>query len=158
MKNLNEAFALFNSLEWKNNLFVPAFERKRFLVEKTTDWEIVLMVWGPGASTPIHDHNESKCWTRILEGQLIEKNINRSSLEVTATHTLSPAKGSFIEDELGAHKLSNSQSDYAVSLHFYARPIEFCHVYDEALGIWIINKVNYDQMVNNEMHEKSIAP
>lgn len=144
-------------MEWDNTLSAPMTERKRFLLDKTPDWEIILMVWGPYASTPIHDHNESKCWTRILKGQLFEKNIDRDSLEVTCSHLLNAGTGSFIEDEIGAHQLLNLSSEISVSLHLYARPIEFCHIYDEKLGMWVTTKVNYELLINNEIHEKSIA-
>lgn len=47
--------------------------RKRIRVERTRDWELILMVWGTKASTPIHDHNHSKCRMRLLEGNLVEE-------------------------------------------------------------------------------------
>lgn len=157
MKDLKSAYEYFNQMEWNIPLSAPLTERKRYLLDKTPDWEIILMVWGPYASTPIHDHNESKCWTRILKGQLFEKNIDRRSLEVTGSQLLNKNAGSYIEDDIGAHQLLNLSAELAVSLHFYARPIEFCHIYDEALGMWVINKVNYELLNTNEMHEKSIA-
>lgn len=158
MKDLKTAFETFNQFEWNKTISAPFTERKRILLDKTSEWEIILMVWGPFAATPIHDHNESKCWTRILKGQLFEKSIDRRSLEITNNQLLSAGTGSYIEDDLGAHQLLNLSSELAVSLHFYARPIEFCHIYDEVSGMWVINKVNYELLSNNENYEKSIAP
>jgi hypothetical protein len=47
-------------------------ERRRYLIEATPEFEIILMLWGPRATTLIHDHSESRCWMRLMDGKLLE--------------------------------------------------------------------------------------
>jgi cysteine dioxygenase len=118
---------------------------------------LMILAWGPGQKSPIHDHNGSHCIMRILKGTLIESLYNKCGVEgqeqeMDSDSSLSPleeyehysktretkletGETAYIHDKIGWHRVSNaSNQEPAVSLHLYAPPIEKCKTYCEVEG------------------------
>lgn len=138
----------YDSMQYTRNL-IGIGSRKRF--------GLMILAWGPGQRSPIHDHDGSHCIMRVLKGTLIETLYNKEQqdelLENDAGNTTSSEDGvisyyrptretilssgqtAYIHDKIGWHRVSNSSSEEpAVSLHLYAPPIENCRTYCEVEG------------------------
>jgi cysteine dioxygenase len=158
MDNLNTGLATFEQFQINHHYSAEKNMRRRILIEKTSEWELVLLVWGPKSQTAIHDHNGSKCWTRILSGQLVELAYENSEPILKKSLVLRAGDASYIDDSLGSHSIVNFEDTIALSLHLYATPIEFSHHYDQQRNIWIREKVNSEIIQESEFYEKSFAP
>lgn len=122
----------------------PTGERMRILVERTDEWELLLMIWGPKAITPIHDHNDSKCWMRLLAGTMKEEVYSGDDLQFIAENSFQEAASLFIEDEKGFHRLRNDGEEIAVSLHLYTKPLVTSRFYDEGKKTWFTSTLTTD--------------
>lgn len=119
-------------------------ERRRYLIEATTDFEILLMLWGAEAETPIHDHSGSRCWMRLLRGKLTETTFRGELPEEIETNVFRQDVNLFIEDQLGFHRLTNPDNIPAISLHLYAKPLRVSRYFDEEDGLWKRCKLTID--------------
>lgn len=145
--------------DWNKFVHFDKFKYTRNLIANGKDSRFGLMIlaWGPGQQSPIHNHNGSHCIMRILEGTLMEKLYTRSLdeaavesdvvlnettsieeseiYEKTRETELKSGQTAYIHDKIGWHRVSNASTDYsAVSLHLYAPPIEQCKTFCEIEG------------------------
>ena len=160
----DELTELINSFELKPtdwNKFVHfdkcKYTRNLIATGKDSRFGLMILAWGPGQKSPIHDHNGSHCIMRVLEGTLIETLYTRklgdtgmdsdlsftseTSLEASEIYEktreteLKSGQTAYIHDKIGWHRVSNASTDKpAVSLHLYAPPIEKCKTYCEIEG------------------------
>lgn len=100
-------------------------------------YTIVVMVWGPGQRTQLHDHAGIWCVECVVEGQL----------EITRYDLLDHSKGRYVFEDKGTvqagvgdagrlippfeyHVISNGLSDSAsITLHVYGGEMEHCNLY-----------------------------
>ncbi|KAH7721334.1 cysteine dioxygenase [Aphelenchoides avenae] len=100
----------------------------------------LILCWGPGQGSPIHDHTGSHCFVKILEGSLKETRFAWPEGEgepmVETGHDLySKNDVTYMNDKLGLHRMENpSNSDNTVTLHMYFPPFDHCQVFDERTG------------------------
>lgn len=101
---------------------------------------LMLLAWGPGQQSPIHDHAGAHCIMRILQGELVESLYHgnpsmgtQMQVRETVLSLGSPdTETTYIHDRVGWHRVRNASSDHpALSLHLYAPPIEQCQTYCE---------------------------
>jgi len=108
-------------------------------------FNLLILVWTPGKASPVHDHADSHCLMKVLQGELRETRFAIPSkpgmnkpLEETSMLGYGMDKVSYMSDELGLHSVGNPHpTDYAVSLHLYTPPnaaMRGCHVYDTQDG------------------------
>ena len=90
---------------------------------------LLVVVWNPGKSSPIHDHADAHCVMKILQGSLKETiylvadGQHQSPPEVVKESTFKRDEVTYISDQIGLHKISNaSDTEVAVSLHLYTPP------------------------------------
>ncbi|EGD94858.1 cysteine dioxygenase [Trichophyton mentagrophytes] len=110
---------------------------------------LLVLVWNPGKSSPIHDHANAHCVMKILHGSLKEhrydwpeqdkiNNGEACPLTVTKETILRENEVAYMSDKLGLHKISNPDpNDFAISLHLYTPPnaAHFgCSLFDEKTG------------------------
>lgn len=119
-------------------------EKKRYLLRSDHETDLVLMIWGQGAQTPIHDHAGSECWTTLVKGELLEKSFERSTLKLISETKLEKDCLSMTDKEAGVHQLINESSDFVYSLHLYRLPFSHCNVYLEAEQKWMVLDNQYD--------------
>ena len=83
---------------------------------------LLLLCWNPGKYSPIHDHPCNGCWMRVCQGSVNEvryrkKNMSKKEIlhqgddevrafECTMDSTYSEGEQTFIDDNLGYHKVS----------------------------------------------------
>ncbi|KAI9679785.1 MAG: hypothetical protein M1817_004799 [Caeruleum heppii] len=110
---------------------------------------LLLLVWTPGKGSPIHDHADSHCLMKVLQGSLQETvydwpdrnavNKGRASpLVIDRQMTYEENQVTYMSDDLGLHRISNPDPNKpAVSLHLYTPPNAAkvgCHLFDERTG------------------------
>ena len=93
---------------------------------------VVLMCWEHDQMSPIHDHDGSGCWVKVLDGKLQEVLYQYSpdTRKDTSVPKLCVSSKKHIECEQvacisgdGIHQVGNSSSDnVVVSLHVYSPP------------------------------------
>lgn len=156
LTDLINSFKL-DEADWKDYVHFDRNKYTRNLIGlgKGDRFGLMILAWGPGHKSPIHDHDGSHCIMRVLSGSLIETLYKKSSSEtpgMDSDSSLSPAEESehyrktgetkisigqtaYIHDKIGWHRVSNaSVQESAVSLHLYAPPIAKCKTYCEIEG------------------------
>ncbi|PAV60545.1 hypothetical protein WR25_18126 [Diploscapter pachys] len=103
-------------------------------------YNLIVLCWGPSMGSSIHDHTDSHCFVKILDGQLLETKFDwphsdGEPLEVIEKTTYDTNGVSYMSDKLGLHRMENpSHSDGAVSLHLYIPPYDHCNAFSERTG------------------------
>jgi len=125
---------------WRNWAhFVP--ERySRNLVHRSETFELLLLCWGEGHASPIHDHSGQQCWMAILDGELEEVHYDEprdGSTRPMASGRIrrfSAGGVAYIHDDIALHLIRPAPGTRGVSLHLYADPIDACRAFDPATG------------------------
>ncbi|KAJ2455283.1 hypothetical protein GGF44_001052 [Coemansia sp. RSA 1694] len=102
-------------------------------------YNLLILVWGEGQSSPIHDHAGSHCMMKLLAGELDEQLFAwpraGGSLELRRTAPLRTNSVAYMHDKIGLHRIANpSAATRAVSLHLYSPPYNMCKTFDESTG------------------------
>jgi predicted metal-dependent enzyme (double-stranded beta helix superfamily) len=141
-------FSFFES--WSNKRYT------RNCLFKDLNFELILLCWEKGQETAVHGHDGEDCWVYLLEGQMEEVFFlldDSNCLREVRSQKIQPNQLTFMNDEIGFHKLKNSNSGRSISLHVYAKPIENCVSFDEASRSFVERTLSYDTyqdlIVNN---------
>ena len=105
----------------------------RNCIERNEVFELILICWDPGTRTPVHAHDEQRCWVYQVEGKVSEERYKENemgTLEHSYRSELTPGSLSYMHDEMGYHALANDSDTTAMSLHLYVSPIDSCQVFD----------------------------
>ena len=96
-------------------------------------FSVVAMVWGPGQSTAIHDHDGAWCVEGVFQGQL---EITQFNMTHGVDEAVEMRPGRVVHAGRGAvgnlippseyHKIHNGTSENAVSVHVYGRELKQC--------------------------------
>jgi len=146
-----------NYQDWKKFANFDPHRYTRNLVDTGNGkFNLILLCWGEGQGSGIHDHADSHCWMKVMEGSLAEKLYdwpceNESGDDVICDQNkLSPRQitefdknqVTYINDTIGLHRVeNNSHTRRAASLHLYSPPFDMCHSFDERTGKKICCKV-----------------
>ncbi|KAL6158073.1 hypothetical protein ACJBU6_03879 [Exserohilum turcicum] len=133
LQELMQAY-VSNESEWRRYFFASdKIPYTRNVVDKGNGKSnLLILVWGPGKKSPIHDHANAHCIMKVLKGHLTETRFNiptdddiqnkRPMTKIRET-TYSENEVTYMADTLGVHCISNPDlTDYAVSLHLYTPP------------------------------------
>lgn len=120
----------------------------RNLIHRGRDYELLLLCWGEGHESPIHDHAQQSCWMAVLEGTLEEVHFRTpgegpEALVEGRSLRISQGQVCFIEDEIALHLIRPVEGAGGVSLHLYAKPIDECRVFDPQTGVSSQIEVGY---------------
>lgn len=119
----------------------------RNCIHRTDEYELILLCWKKGDTTPIHGHDGQNCWVYQLEGQITEFRYEKSGLGnliETNRMQLIPGKLSFMNNAMGYHKLKNDTNGRAMTLHVYVSPISSCEVYNDKKLTFELKELEYD--------------
>ncbi len=133
-------FALFSDLHYTRNLV--ALEQR---------FELMILCWGPGQESPIHNHEGQDCWMAVLDGEVEEVRYPMPSegqagpLQPKAALRFAPGQVAFIRDEMGLHLVRPLRTSAAggVTLHLYAAPYDECNCYCPETGSVTRKKLGY---------------
>lgn len=122
--------------DWRRFVFFEPAAYTRNLVHRCSDYELLLLCWGEGQESPIHDHAGQSCWMAVLDGEIEEIQFRRQGDRLTSRPAQGMSKGAvgFIEDDIGLHLIRPRSGRRGISLHLYADPIDRCAVYDPVTG------------------------
>lgn len=122
------------------------------------EFELILLCWEPGHITPIHAHGGEECWVYMVEGELFEERFRHDegkNLVACAEWKMASYNTSYMEDDMGFHRLSNRTKERAMSLHLYVNPISQCSVYNEEREIFEQRDLHYYSV--NGIKQKSVS-
>lgn len=90
------------------------------------DVEMLLLGWLPEQLSPVHNHKNSKCWVKVLEGTGTEIGFSKRDNSLTAapsvTTTATDGMVLYAEDD-DLHSMGNLHSTPLVTLHIYSPPL-----------------------------------
>jgi len=119
----------------------------RNCINRTNEYELILLCWSKGATTPIHGHDGQNCWVYQVEGEVTEiryeKDESDELVEVNEVQ-LSAGQLTFMNKAMGYHKLNNDTDGRAMTLHIYVSPILSCEVFNVKKDIFEVKKLEYD--------------
>ena len=105
---------------------------------------IVAMTWGPGQSTPVHDHDGMWCVEAVWSGQievvqyeLIERIEDQYHLERRTTMRTGVGSAGSLIPPHEYHTIANADpARAAVTVHIYAGELDHCCVFEPRQGDW----------------------
>ncbi|GMR56102.1 hypothetical protein PMAYCL1PPCAC_26297, partial [Pristionchus mayeri] len=113
----------------------------------------LILCWGPGACSNVHDHPGSQCFVKMLSGNLMETRFHfpaegadrrMEPLEIMDQSTAKMDEVTHIDDSIGLHRMENpSHSEPAISLHIYYPPYDECRLFDQRTSKTHIGKVTF---------------
>ncbi|XP_013097320.1 cysteine dioxygenase type 1 isoform X2 [Stomoxys calcitrans] len=147
-----------NPKEWKKFAKFDRYKYTRNLVDAGNGkFNLMILCWGEGHGSTIHDHSDSHCFMKMLKGELMETRYSwpesttakdhlenlkegeefeyHDALQVLGKTTMGVNEVAYINDNLGLHRVENpSHSDTAVSLHLYCPPFDTCSMFEKTTG------------------------
>jgi cysteine dioxygenase len=110
----------------------------RNLVHRCGSFELLLLCWGEGHASPIHDHAGQECWMAVLDGELEEVHFRATegagsegaALREGRARRFGQGEVAYIHDDIALHLIRPAPGHTAVSLHLYAAPIDACRTFD----------------------------
>lgn len=119
-------------------------------------FELLLLNWARGSVSDIHDHGGQHCWLAVIDGVLEVENYERvddgkreGRAEIVRRDCaiLETGQLDLRSEPLDIHRVSNSGTRPAVSLHVYAKPLRTFGVYDELSQRWRTVHSRYDAIL-----------
>ena len=110
-------------------------------VARTDQFQLLVLCWGVGQESPIHNHEGQDCWMAVLDGDVEEvrycrpEEVCEGPLEPRCANSFQTGQVAYISDDIGLHVVRSSVRDQpAVSLHLYASPYDHCNLYCPETG------------------------
>ncbi len=136
--------------DWRGFCFFDHERYTRNLVARNQRFELLILGWGPGQESPIHNHEGQDCWMGVLSGDMEE--VRYATPEEVRPGPLHPrdkkisrqGEVAFIRDEIALHLVRSAHPGRsAVSLHLYASPYDACNCYCPDTGSITRTKLSY---------------
>lgn len=106
----------------------------RNLIERNSQYELLLMCWESGQHSPIHSYGDEQGWMYVIQGELVINHYFKShdnvKMQFYKSVKLFPEKYLYVNDYLGFHSATNSSKGRTMSLHLHAGPVEGWTIYD----------------------------
>ncbi|KAL7292235.1 hypothetical protein TKK_0014183 [Trichogramma kaykai] len=140
-----------NPQEWRQFAKFDRYRYTRNLVDEGNGkFNLMVLCWGEGHGSAIHDHADAHCVMKILQGELCETKYKwpKSSsteeenddsclgeLEEIGRCNYKTNEVTYINDSIGLHRVENASTvNPAVSLHLYSPPFEACSIFNKQTG------------------------
>lgn len=138
-------------------------------VHRSARFDVLVLTWMPGQTTPIHNHAGNLGWVRLVRGRIVEERFQLvPSREATgldvARDVAMPRRGIELVDvgrtvveEAGAvatvdrvraiHRIGNPpDGDLTVTLHVYNKPHDVCLVFDRDARTCSRREMRFDEV------------
>jgi len=123
--------------DWRAFALTSPEHYTRNLVARQDAFELMILCWGPGQESPIHNHEGQDCWMAVLDGSLEEVRYPMPAgdapgpLSPAGAQTFARGQVAFIRDEMGLHLVRPpaSSGGGGVSMHLYSAPFAACNCY-----------------------------
>ena len=110
----------------------------RTCVERNAAFELLVVCYGPGQRTSIHDYDSETAWVHPVMGEVVEERYVRHAgsgvLQLVQETRLRPGMLGALTRESSIHRFINPGPDPAVTLNLYAPPMSKWRVYDQRTG------------------------
>ncbi|KAL1140777.1 hypothetical protein AAG570_000707 [Ranatra chinensis] len=158
VEHLHKTLAAYksNPQQWKKYAKYDKYRYTRNLVDEGNGrYNVMILCWGGGQGSPIHDHANAHCFMKILQGSLQEVRfqwpVDNQPLRELSRTILPLDDVCYINDSLGLHRVENvSYGEPAASLHIYSPPFEECSVFNQQTGISSKAKVTFWSKYGNK--------
>ncbi|XP_067270721.1 cysteine dioxygenase type 1 [Pseudorasbora parva] len=124
-------FAKFDQYRYTRNL----------VDEGNGKFNLMILCWGEGHGSSIHDHADAHCFLKLLQGQLKETLFDwpdrrlPAGMQQKSQRVLLENQCAYMNDSIGLHRVENvSHTEAAVSLHLYSPPFQTCQTFDQRTG------------------------
>lgn len=134
----------YNGDDWKQYALYDetCYTRNRIYIDPEERFELIILCWNISQMTPIHNHPESQCFFKLLQGEIHErsyeipkKNKPRKMKEIGTMLYNKIGETGYIDDGMGVHLVENlSPSEVCVTMHLYAPVYKNVRCYDERTG------------------------
>ncbi len=116
----------------------------RNVLARNEEFELLLVCWEEGQSSPIHDFNSQEAWIHPVQGLIKEERfkINPGDdvrLERVSSVLLGTDEYSYM-NHVDIHRYSNANKGRSVSLHVYSKPVIEWRVYEEETSNSVVRK------------------
>ncbi len=126
-----------------------AYARRLLHRDPELRYTVVVMTWGPGQSTPLHDHAGHWCVEGVLQGQLeithydlVERADSRLRFEPVKTVVAGVGKAGCLIPPFEYHTMANLQPEAAsVTIHVYGGELEECMTFTAVGGGWYQQRI-----------------
>ncbi|HSG82804.1 MAG TPA: cysteine dioxygenase family protein [Gemmatimonadota bacterium] len=119
------------------------YARRLLCHDEELGYSAVVMTWGPGQRTPVHDHAGMWCVEGVVAGfmevhqyDLAERTGDRYRLVPTAQVQASVGSAGCLIPPYEYHVLANAAPGPSVTLHIYGGEMDRCNVYEPEGGGW----------------------
>lgn len=135
--------------DWREFAYFEPECYTRNLLHRNEHFELLLLCWGVGQASPIHNHMGQNCWMTVLEGSIEEVHFRphpegmAGPLEQGNVRSFVPGGVAFITDDIALHLVRPLGGAPGVSLHLYSKPIDHCHIYCEQTGEVVLKTLGY---------------
>lgn len=129
-----------NPSHWKKYChFDPIKYTRNLINDGNGRFNVILLCWMMGQSSPIHDHAGSHCFVKVLQGNLLEENYAKptdmhdgSPLIASSSQVYQLDQATYISDAIATHRMGNaSHTEEACTLHIYCPAYKECRSYDQ---------------------------
>jgi cysteine dioxygenase len=123
--------------DWREFALFSTEHYTRNLVAREARFELMVLCWGPGQASPIHNHEGQDCWMAVLEGDMEEarfempRSASAGPLTAKGAACFRAGQVAFIRDEMGLHLVRPGPEGRSagVTLHLYSLPYDDCNCY-----------------------------
>lgn len=136
-----DLFQSYKNTDWERFATHDPYKYTRNLIEEVEGkYSLILICWPEGNASSIHDHPDSDCIMKCMRNSIMETRYDwpekkRTKMNVTGVTNGVEGDVLHINDDMGLHRVENpSNSEPAVSLHFYFPCIHECLIFDEETG------------------------
>ncbi len=107
---------------------------RRHLMASSDWYDLWVICWRPGQGSPIHDHKDSSCAFRVVDGTATERVYQQTQApgQVKLTGQLKHSSGTVVRAyKPDIHRVQNDAPDQnMVTLHIYSPPLQMTY-YEE---------------------------
>ncbi|CAN5553340.1 hypothetical protein BH11ARM2_BH11ARM2_16260 [soil metagenome] len=98
----------------------------RNLIHRSERFELLLLCWKPGQSSPVHDHRYSWCGVRVIEGTATEVRFMKTAhgTWVPVGHSAARSGELVCSSDTDTHIIGNFETGDLMTLHCYAPPLK----------------------------------
>jgi len=114
----------------------------RTCINRNEDFELLVICYGPGQRTSIHDYDSQMAWVHPVIGEVVEERFTftpEQGLQREREFLLNSGSGDSILHGNAIHRFANLGPERAVTLNLYAKPMRKWRVYDEGNGATTIS-------------------
>jgi len=124
------------------------YGRRLIHKDETRGYTVMVMTWGPGLGTPVHDHSGMWCVEAVWNGQievvqyeLTQRDGEKHKLEPRTTMRAGIGSAGSLIPPHEFHTIRNpSATETAVTIHIYAGEMNYCSVFSPVDGDWYLKE------------------